>query len=1031
MRPLELKLKNFGPYVDETVDFTRFEQAPLFLITGKTGSGKTTIFDAMCYALFNETSGKKRQAFQMRSDFASDKAETSVEFTFEHQGKIYYIKRQPKQVLAGRGGKPVEKKAKVELIYPGPDEEKLAIQKIPEARRFIDELLHLTAEQFTKVILLPQGEFRNFLAADSKEKEEVLRNLFGSELFERWAEQLKAKFKEQNASYQQKEQQLTLRMQQADFTSETQIPELWLEQIKSWLEQVKAELSEQDKAWQQAKKETESLQHVLSKQEELQKDFDLLAKLQAKQADLLAKAPKREALRQQIVALKWALEHRTNFELLENNKATLVKTEADIQKTAQKQAKLKKEQLSSAAQLAEYEAKRKEIANYQYQHKQLENNLPLYKVVSELLATQEEVEVSQNALAAEIQKITTILEKKQAKIAAIEAKQHALTESIQAKETLKAKLERVKYQQAELAELLEKQADLDKRQTNIANLQNKLVTETTISQEARAKARTLANQLADHYIAAAVKKLQAGKPCPVCGSLDHPAPAKVSEVAGIDEEQVEQAKQQARELEDKVTALQARIDEINAENVERKREFETKMQDFFEKYPALEQSKLIHLEVELTQTKHELTQEIRGLTDKEKEAASLQEQKTTLEQKVAQAQTKLTELNEQAQTAQLEKQKLVTQLAEKQAQLPVEYQTEQQAKAQLRIWQQKIAEFETHWADLNAHIKQTEQSLVATEAKLNEAKQQAQELQQVIAQRQADLEAACAAKGMTLAELKELLSQSAQLGHLEQTLAEQQKELDSIAGQVEILSKQVAGQKQPDLEQTNEELSQAKQAEAKLQQTVAELEHKYSSNTKCYQQVKKLFEQQQAEFTQLGQLKELVDVVTGKGEQKLGFERYILQTYLKEVLITANARLAHLTNGRYELYLNEDTGRGASSTGLELDIYDDNAGKRRSVHTLSGGESFLAALALALALGEVIQKKSGGIEIEALFVDEGFGSLDQEALRVALETLQTIEGKNRMVGIISHVTELQAQLPYQLQVVTKGERSTLRYVTTI
>lgn len=1031
MRPLELKLKNFGPYVDEIVDFTRFEQAPLFLITGKTGSGKTTIFDAMCYALFNETSGKKRQAFQMRSDFASAKAETSVEFTFEHQGKIYYIKRQPKQVLAGRGGKPVEKKAKVELIYPGPDEEKLAIQKIPEARRFIDELLHLTAEQFTKVILLPQGEFRNFLAADSKEKEEVLRNLFGSELFERWTEQLKAKFKEQNASYQQKEQQLTLSMQQADFTSETQIPELWLEQIESWLEQVKAELAEQAKAWQQAKKETERLQHVLSKQEELQKDFDLLAKLQAKQTDLLAKAPKREALRQQIVALKWALEHRTNFELLENNKATLVKTETDIQKTAQKQAKLKKEQLSSAAQLAEHEAKRKVIADYQYQHKQLENNLPLYKVVSELLATQEEVEASQSALAAEIQKTTTVLEKKQAKIATIEAKQHALTEAIQAKETLKAKLERVKYQQAELAELLEKQADLDKRQANIANLQNKLAAETTISQEARAKARTLANRLADHYIAAAVKKLQAGKPCPVCGSLDHPAPAKVSEVAGIDEEQVEQAKQQARKLEDKVTALQARIDESNAETIERQSEFETKIQTFFEKYPALEQSKLTHLEVELAQTKHELTQEITVLTDKEKEAVSLQEQQATLEQKIAQTQTKLTELNEQAQTAQLEKQKLVTQLAEKQAQLPAEYQTEQQAKAQLRIWQQKIAEFETHLADLNAHIKQTEQSLVAAEAKLTDAKQQAQELQQVIAQRQADLEAACAVKEVTLVRLKELLSQSDQLEQLEETLADQQKEIDSINGQVEILSKQVAGQKQPDLEQTNEELSQAKQSEAKLQQTVAELEHKYSSNTKCYQQVKKLFEQQQAEFTQLGQLKELVDVVTGKGEQKLGFERYILQTYLKEVLITANARLAHLTNGRYELCLNEDTGRGASSTGLELDIYDDNAGKRRSVHTLSGGESFLAALALALALGEVIQKKSGGIEIEALFVDEGFGSLDQEALRVALETLQTIEGKNRMVGIISHVTELQAQLPYQLQVVTKGERSTLRYVTTI
>lgn len=1030
MRPLELKLKNFGPYVDETVDFTRFEQAPLFLITGKTGSGKTTIFDAMCYALFNETSGKKRQAFQMRSDFASDKKETSVEFTFEHQGKVYYIKRQPKQVLAGRGGKPVEKKAKVELIYPGPDEEKLAIQKIPEARRFIDELLHLTAEQFTKVILLPQGEFRNFLAADSKEKEEVLRNLFGSELFERWTEQLKAKFKEQNAKYQQKEQQLMLSMQQADFTSETQIPELWLEQIKNWLEQVNAKLVEQDKALKQAKKEHEHLQHVLSKQEELQKSFDLLAKLQAKQADLLAKAPKREALRQQIVALKWALEQRTNFELLENNKAILVKTKHDIQKTEQSYAELKKEQLSSATKLTEHEAKRKEIADYQYQHKQLENNLPLYKIVSELSTAQEEVEARQSVLVAEIQKTTTTLDKKQVELATIKKKQHAIAEQIQAKGSLKAKLEKIKYQQAELTELLKKQADLDKRQNDILNLQNELADEITISKKSRAKARDLANRLADHYIAVAVKKLQAGKPCPVCGSLEHPAPAKVSEVAGIDEEQVKQAKQQARKLEDKVTALQARINEFDTETVERQSEFEIKMQDFFEKYPASKRE-LTHLEVELAQTKHELTQELTVLTTKEKESVSLQKQQATLEQKIAQTQIKLTELNEQAQTAQLDKQTLVTQLAEKQAQLPAKYQTKQQAMAQLRIWQQKIDEFEKHLADLNAHIKQTEQSLVATEAKLDEAKQQAKGLQQMITQRQADLEAVCIAKKVTLAELKELLSQSAQLEYLEKTLADQQKEIDAIDGQVELLSKQVADQKQPDLEQTNEELLQVKQSEAKLQQIVAELEHKYSSNIKCYQQVSSLFEQQQAEFTQLGQLKELVDVVTGKGEQKLGFERYILQTYLKEVLITANARLACLTNGRYELCLNEDTGRGASSTGLELDIYDDNAGKRRSVHTLSGGESFLAALALALALGEVIQKKSGGIEIEALFVDEGFGSLDQEALRVALETLQTIEGKNRMVGIISHVTELQAQLPYQLQVVTKGERSTLRYVTTI
>lgn len=281
--------------------------------------------------------------------------------------------------------------------------------------------------------MLPQGEFRNFLAADSKEKEEVLRNLFGSELFERWTEQLKVKFKEQNAKYQQKEQQLMLSMQQADFSSETQIPELWLEQIKSWLEQVNAQLAEQAKTWQQAKKENERLQHILSKQEELQKSFDLLEKLQAKQADLLAKAPKREALRRQIVILKWALKHQTNFELLENNKTTLVKTKHDIQKTEQSYAELKNEQLSLATKLAKHEAKHKEIADYQYQYKQLETNLPLYKVVSELLTARKEVEARQSVLVAEIQKTTTSLDKKQAKLATIKAKQHALTELIQEK----------------------------------------------------------------------------------------------------------------------------------------------------------------------------------------------------------------------------------------------------------------------------------------------------------------------------------------------------------------------------------------------------------------------------------------------------------------------------------------------------------------------------------------------------------------------------------------------------------------------
>lgn len=1024
MRPLKIELDNFGPFKHEIVDFERFKTTPLFLITGKTGSGKTTIFDAMCYALFNETSGKKRAATQMRSDFARAAEKTSVKFTFEHQGKIYQIERWPKQTLLGRGKKEVERAAKVALTYEDQAGKTQVITKIPEAKRFIDELLKLNADQFTKVILLPQGQFRNFLAADSSEKEEVLRNLFGTELFEQWSTTLKEKYKEEYRASATQKNELELLMQQSELASESVGIEQWLEMMAEQLAQEAEQLAQLQVQGEKQEREKKHLEQKYATAKELEHQRKNLAELRLKQEKLAQKSPLIQAKKKRLARLEWAQTQKSEWILLEE----AAQRATDLAEVA---VKKEKEQLRSTAELrllTEKEAAQTKKIPYfkalELKHHELTQSLEKYQQLSELTAKCDALTQKKNEKESQRSKLTTKIKERQTKLTEIATRLEQLGDLSEQKLQLEQQKINLTTKEAAYTEIKDQEAEYTKKADELSRLKQELLQAEKEKQKREITATELEQTYLSSQIVQLAQKLEPGRPCPVCGSSEHPHLATKTPGKFVSEAQVKAAKKKQHQALAKYEHCLSDVKNATVRLTELEAELTTKKAAFLADFEEVE---IAQASKRLGVYKEQLQKSVAKLksANKEQEALLAKQQATTKE---------LPELEVTCEKRASELQAIETslvlaeaELAAKVAELPANYPTKAQAKQQLALWQTELAEFETKKAELNAKKVKVQEyvTMLTTELKqLSQEKIEVEKKQTALTQ---TLRQVCQARNETFTSLAELLVAGAEITKYKATITAFENEWQKNSSQIELLAEAIAGRPEIDLVELTAELTKKEQQLAETKKTLTTFELRFKREQELVTKVAHGFEKNKRGLERLAQLKELVDVVTGKGEQKLGLERYILQTYLTQVLAVANLRLAQLTNERYELCLSDEVGRGASSTGLELDIYDASVCKKRSVHTLSGGESFLAALALALALGEVIQQQSGGIQIEALFIDEGFGSLDQEALQTALATLQNIDGQERIVGIISHVTELKEQLPYQLQVITHGEQSTLKY----
>lgn len=1031
MKPLKLKLDNFGPYEEQTIDFESFEEIPLFLISGKTGSGKTTLFDAMCFALFGKTSGMDRQPEQMRSDFAKATEATSVKFEFEHHGKTYSIVRQPKQVLAKKRGKGMrESNAKIELTFKDNDGKEKVLTKMSVVNGFLKDLLHLTAEQFTQIILLPQGKFRRFLTANSNDKEGLLRELFGTFFYHQWSEDIQKRAKQIIQANEEQNQTIkVLQSQIQGFDNNGDVVQ-WLKDLN---ERVSDEARAVQKGSEDVRNQGETVEKMVSDYREkcqLHEDLIKITELKEQYESLKGQGKSINILRGKLLKLEWVEKNKDLFSSLEysRKKSTDLEKMISDKKKALQQSKSRSIEKKNEQVLLQRESEK--MNKLRVSVMEGKGQAELFKraevwrakcteLASKLSEEKEKLETSQRKCIS----IEETLAKKEKKV----EKRDVLNE-----ETLLLQQETAKLaeEQGQLAALNKMHTEMIQKNSELLKFEKNLEKAYQEYQDAQKLYSQLDNDFALTQIQRLSQHLKTGTPCPVCGSMTHPAPAKVELVKDITESKVKEAQDNAKKAADIYHSYkgeyQAKKDQSGVEKDRYRKQYEkvtklvvdsfkgeilTDLADLLEK----KRDKILHrkqkLEVEQVEI-GEATREIKILQNKKQKLQKIVEQtKDNIHEiTVAHAKVKTT----------------IKRLIE---QLPTNFKTLAELQSSLKKQQTEVTEYDVRVRELQEEVEHTALSVTALETNIQNYRQQFRDEEKVKNQLSSKVQFSVQNCDFAVDSdfIEKSLRELSKAANYRDEIKDYEEKLITIKTKTEQLTERTKNLKDPKLEELKNKLLIEKEKRDALVDTVAKYKQTYQGDKSIFEQVSSLWNSQQKKLKKLASWNQLAEVMNGKGRLKLSLERYVLRSYLSKVLLIANGHLARLSQGRYAFKLDKNNGAYATDTGLEINVFDDNTGKVRSVHTLSGGESFIAALALSLALGEVLQNVNGGSNIEALFIDEGFGSLDEEALETALEALQTIEGANRLFGIISHVGILRDKIPDQMRVLSNNGHSTIVY----
>ncbi len=884
MKPQKLTICGWGPYKDKVeVDFEKFNGRGLFLITGPTGAGKTTLFDAISYALYGSLSGEMRdkERNSVRSDFAEADTPTYVELEMLHGGKEYRIHRNPEYLRPKKrtGGESAFTKEKENAVLYLPEEK--VIEGVKEVNAYIKELLALDYSQFKQLSMIAQGEFARLLTAPPKDKTRIFREIFGTGIYERFTANLSARAKKHYLFIAEQKHKLEedIRLLEAGL-KDSGLEEALKKRFKAVVEarywnheeigqcltemlvQAKEARKEQEKQYKQAEQKLEETNILLAKKQEenkrVQEYHNALAVGESLQAQAKLYAGKAKQY-QDAVNAGWV----------------------ELEAVKAKQAKAKLWELKT-----EQERLQQEVQTKQQEKEALQDFWQNRAYLQELIAVLDKAE------------------KKAKDIHSLEREQKQKQEGL----------------------LQEKQLYLQKEQISLAK---KAEYEEAVLTRKRAA------------IGLAATMLETGKPCPVCGSTEHPNPAKLQGEV-LSEQELETLKQELEERENdtqrcyrQVIVLQTQVQETQIRLTAEKQE-----------------------EAELRQKLEQVTEPVcvHFLESGAGEAGRLWQ--------------KSSEAYSRVQTLLQEKETRLQQIRE---QAKVQEQAVQAAEAD---FQQALVRygFGQEAAYSQAYLDKTKREALAGELEQYQQKRAAN---------------------------KELLE------HLRQVITE-----DILVDLVPIQEEIIAWR-----DKKEQLLSSAKGWE----QCLAELK---KTQKLCKEKLAEI-EKQSREY---GCIRELENIATGNNSKKLVFEQYVLASYFEEILIAANVRFRKMTAGRYEMHRTKEVGDGRVKDNLEIEVMDFYTGKCRSVRTLSGGESFKASLSLALGLSDVIQAMSGGIRVDALFIDEGFGALDSESLDQACATLMSLVETERLIGIISHVPELRERIDKQIIIEKSGSGSKLRIV---
>ena len=1050
MRPVQLELTNFGPYRKEVINFTQFDHTPLFLIGGDTGAGKSTLFDAMTVALFATTSGD-RNVEEMRSTFAGPEDDlTKVTFYFQQGNHLYRIERVLQQERAKRGGGTTMQKATASLVIVdkigGQEIEKLG-DKIKEVSDQIEQILGLNAEQFKQIILLPQNDFSRFLKEDSKTKTQILKKIFGTGIFDRFQKSLEERLRQSNKDTEKRQTQLD-----GHFTSQVWSEEELavlaqtpasekLARLEDLLAQRQENLGEQKSILKDAHEDLAKLQKSLQTAQDVAKIFQELEQAKERyRLEIEEGAQEQAEAKAHLEELQFAQGLQETISNLKQYQKQLLQLEQDLE-IAQEKLKAKEQVFE------EVKAQKEALAAQSEDFLQKERKLGAWKeaiIYAQSLA-QEQEKIKQSSgnykrLEETYQQASKEIELLFQSLSDLEANRLSL-ESLHEAEKL---LQSVGYSvDKQLAQDLKEIEDLNQELAKTEKRHQTLSLDSDQAQEIlkglEEKLKTTLASRRQLMIAQLQAELEDGQPCMVCGSLEHPQ---------VDGTQADEAA--LKDLMDQVEELQAQKEKQVATLSNRQArlsEVETKRQDLLDQVAKVKLSLQKHYQELEEQVKGQFDFDFsedygadRGqalLSAVEKHYQELQKRyekeeadRVHYQDELGRAQEKATDLAKSYQEAKAALDQAKERLKDlKEAHPELEsvevYQERISfAKQELDLYNRQVKENGEAYNQLHADIQGIKGQLESLTKSKEKTSQETKRLS-------AELNQSLKAEGALTNDLEQI-----QLWLLEvnkQAIPKLQAQLTSYQTLKQELQTQISKSQallqnieKPDLVALTQEVQTSQESYDTQLAQVSVLEKGLKDATATYQAAKTLQDSNQEAFKAHQELSDLVKVVKGENTAltgRLNLEVYVIRQYFQQILDYANANyIGLLTDNRYSFVLSEEGRRARDHFGLDINVYDQLTGSERSVKSLSGGETFIAALAIALSLSEVVQNTSKGAVVEALFIDEGFGSLDKEALTKAIAVLEQI-GENRMVGVISHVDDMKEGIAQQLAIIKSHDGS--------
>ena len=1005
MKPIRLELKEFGPYKHEIVEWDKIINEPIFLITGKTGSGKSTLFDAFVYALYNKTTSGKDIA-SLRTKTADDKTRTTVIFDFELKNKLYRVERTLAYTKKGNKNQTSGKVALIEIVD---NNENVLATKEQDVKEKIEQIIGLDDKQFCQLIILPQGKFKDFLLSKSSEKKETFRSLFNTFFYQKFIDKLSAYAKEQDNDYKLKERELITKFDQFIFDEKLDkfefLKEENFENVNIQINNQGNIISEKENVLTNLNKELENLREEHAKITKLNDKFVEFDELKEKYEEII-KAENNIIEIQNIIKkleeLEKNIDRISEYNKLITKENELVKKKEDLEKDFKDYSNKRDSNVKLGEQLEvekkEIEVIKNKLAEVKYfydnisafelafkEKKECEtklkefdrNKLELSKYKENILkleqSNKQELEKSES-LKTNISKIDLSIVKKEVEVEKLEEYKNDKSSLEKNKVELEAKIDKLNL-------LRQKQSDLKNKVEELEKNKEKEILNTFL------------------------EKLHDGDNCPLCQQkIIH-----VPEVIDVKHEEDTLINKEYEDTNKEIIRLETIIS--NEQDAYNKLQLQLNEQEKVINFDSESELESIKKEKDENEKLLRVSQkaieenqiQLETLNSKVIELEKIIESEGNLKEKLALANSKIEEYNRKVQQDIIDFKEYYKGQEHQVTEFNNNFEKYTEEKSQLQL---KEKELEIAIKNNKEHIISINSDLEELLDKFNNSK---------LKEYYSDFKEAHEA----LEDLKDLKDYKEKVDAY--NLAKK-----SLTNNIKKLEKELSKEVKPNLEEIKERVQLQEEKVSDFGKQLAVQKNTYNTNKELYSELYNEFKVWESNIKEVREIITLSNVLSGKTESKKSLETYVQGYYLDLILEAGSKRLLQMSNDRYRFERRIEKAKGGGLQGLDIEIYDVYLNSNRIVNSLSGGELFLASLSLALGLAEVIQNESGGISLETIFIDEGFGSLDSETLDTAITTLIDLQSYGRNIGIISHVSELKDRIRSKVEVYSENNYAKVR-----